>query len=285
VTSGFTLPAGWTVKGTADFNNDGLTDAVVTNGPATQVWYLDAAGAVTGTVALWNTSSGWSLTGIGDFNSDGKKDFLYTRSSDGLKDAVILNNLTIVQEIVGGSFTPDPVQSLGGNEGTDTVQASISYALPTGVENLTLTGTGNINGTGNAYDNVIVGNAGSNVLTGMGGNDTITGGAGSDTFAFNFAADGVDTIVDFVHGTDFLQISASGFGGGLSAGGAVTVVNAASAGTASNAGTAGYFIFDNSGASAGTVYWDATGGSGADAVAFATLGNLASLLPSDFHVV
>jgi hypothetical protein len=47
----------------------------------------------------------------------------------------------------------------------------------------------------------------------------------------------------------------------------------------------GYFIFDNAGASIGTVYWDATGGSGADAVPFAVLQGVTSLLPSDFHLV
>jgi hypothetical protein len=107
---------------------------------------------------------------------------------------------------------------------------------------------------------------------------------GSDTFVFNFPTDGVDTVTDF-HGTDFLQISASGFGSGLSAGSTVTVVNASSVGSASNAGTDGYFIFDTTGQNAGTLYWDATGGSGADAVAIAKLGNLPSLLPSDFHIV
>jgi len=53
---------------------------------------------------------------------------------------------------------------------------------------------------------------------------------------------------------------------------------------ASSAGNTGYFIFDNSGTNSGTIYWDPTGGSSGDAVAFAKI-NGTTLLPSDFHVV
>ncbi|MGJ0486227.1 MAG: calcium-binding protein [Methylomicrobium sp.] len=67
------------------------------------------------------------------------------------------------------------------NEGIDLVQSSITYTLTDNVENLTLTGTANTNGTGNALDNIFLGNSGNNTLTGLEGNDTLNGGAGADT--------------------------------------------------------------------------------------------------------
>src|SRR5262249_53099952 len=50
-----------------------------------------------------------------------------------------------------------------------------------GLENLTLTGAGAINGTGNADDNIITGNNAVNKLLGNGGDDTLFGGGGADS--------------------------------------------------------------------------------------------------------
>ncbi len=108
-------------------------------------------------------------------------------------------------------------------EGTDTVRSAITYALGDNVENLILTGSGVVNGTGNALDNIITGNAhdnilaggdGNDVLRGGAGNDTMTGGAGSDTFVLGLAgsANGQDHLVDFEPGVDKLSFSGADYG-------------------------------------------------------------------------
>ncbi|KQT10532.1 hypothetical protein ASG40_20120 [Methylobacterium sp. Leaf399] len=69
----------------------------------------------------------------------------------------------------------DKVVEATGAVGTDLVYASVSYGLSgADLENLILTGTGNLNGTGNGLANVITGNAGANVLNGLVGADTMS---------------------------------------------------------------------------------------------------------------
>jgi len=91
------------------------------------------------------------------------------------------------------------------NEGTDTVLSSITYTLGGHVEQLTLTGSAAINGTGNSLDNLLTGNtavnilnggAGKDILDGRAGNDALNGGTGSDLYLFNRTG-GVDTIGDY----------------------------------------------------------------------------------------
>ncbi|MHC2001760.1 calcium-binding protein [Methylobacterium sp. CM6241] len=76
-------------------------------------------------------------------------------------------------------------------EGDDTVRSSVTYTLPDNVENLVLTGTSDIDGTGNALDNSITGNDGDNRLDGGDGNDILIGGGGDDTYIVNSAGDTV----------------------------------------------------------------------------------------------
>jgi Ca2+-binding RTX toxin-like protein len=98
------------------------------------------------------------------------------------------------------------------NEGTDTVQSSVTYTLENNLENLTLTGAAAINGTGNTGNNTITGNSGNNTLNGGAGRDTLTGGTGSDTFVFQFGqspVSGADRITDFAIGTDKIDLFTS----------------------------------------------------------------------------
>jgi hypothetical protein len=127
--------------------------------------------------------------------------------------------------------------------------------------------------TGNGNNNTMV----------VANGDTMTGAGGNDTFVFKQALTSPATITDFNQG-DTLQVSASGFGHGLAAGDPAPLVSAGDFASASHSGNDGYFIFDNAGANAGTVYWDATGGNGADAAALVRLNNVTSLF-SSFHLV
>ena len=101
------------------------------------------------------------------------------------------------------------------DEGIDLVLASVTHTLQANVENLTLTGTGSMGGTGNTLNNVIAGNNGSNRLKGLAGNDNLIGhlgadelwgAAGADRFFFT-STDATDRIMDFERGADKIDVS------------------------------------------------------------------------------
>jgi T1SS-143 domain-containing protein len=155
---------------------------------------------------------------------------------------------------------------------------------------------------GNLYVNAVamranlevLAGAGTDVITGGSGNDTFfaglgndifTGGLGNNTFAFNSLATGAVQITDFNNTTrsDQIQVSAAGFGGGLTQGEDVTSVfqTASNANFSGAGGGQGQFLFDTSNH---TLYYSANGTTGAEhAIAQIEAGVMVT--PHDIHVV
>ncbi|MDX2307345.1 MAG: FG-GAP-like repeat-containing protein, partial [Hyphomicrobium sp.] len=135
---------------------------------------------------------------------------------------------TLIGSIGNDTYTTDGGDTITEllNAGTDLLQSSATIsALAANVENLTLTGTAAINGTGNTLNNVLQGNTAANSLNGSGGhdtlrggtgNDTLAGGSGNDAFVFNTAlsATNRDTISDFSNAgqNDVMHLENTGAG-------------------------------------------------------------------------
>lgn len=145
-------------------------------------------------------TGGWSLNGTGN---------MLANSLTGNSAANVLNGMGGSDTMAGGagndSYNVDNIGDVvneWSNAGTDSVYSSVSFALLTHAENLTLTGSADINATGNWLSNNLVGNAGSNLLDGGTGADAMSGDSGADTYYVDNAGDtitewwnrGIDTV-------------------------------------------------------------------------------------------
>jgi serralysin len=121
-----------------------------------------------------------------------------------------------------------------------------------------------------AGDDILDGGAGNDTLIGGLGNDTLSGGTGKDVFVFNSAtANNVDTILDFVKGTDKIQLSKSIFAN-LGATGNLTENAFWSAAGAVKGNDANDRVVYNT--TTGALYYDADGSESGAAVQIALLG-------------
>jgi serralysin len=180
----------------------------------------------------------------------------------------------------------------------DRIFSSVSYTLSGRyVETLSLTGTANINATGNSRANTLNGNDGNNILLGLDGldvlngglgndtlngglgNDTLNGGAGADTFIFDSAlgATNVDTISGYSVADDTISLENAVFTGlavGTLTGGAFYIGAAAHDST-------DRIIYNSA---TGALLFDADGNGAGAAIQFATLSTGLALTASEFIV-
>ena len=179
--------------------------------------------------------------------------------------------------------TGDTVVEAAG-AGTDTVQSSVTHTLATNVENLTLTGTTAINGTGNTAGNSLVGNGGANVLNGKAGNDTLTGGSGADIFFFDTAlsaSTNKDTITDFNVVDDTIRLENAIFTK-FTATGAISAANFVSGAGARALDSNDYLVYNTSN---GSLYYDADGNGAGAQVEIVTLTGIPPVTAADFNIV
>ncbi|MBI4249249.1 MAG: calcium-binding protein [Elusimicrobia bacterium] len=303
---------------------------------------IDAAGNANGTGnALANRMDGNDFTNVlrgmdGNdviYGNGGNDNILGDNGNDRLvggsgNDA--LHGLAGTDVMEGGSGNDAYWAEVSGDQvietadgGMDTLYTKFTTLLAdyANVENLILTGSAAINGTGTAGANSMTGGTGNNILNGGGGSDTLlggtgndtlnggngddnmnggggsdslnggtgfdtmAGGAGSDRFIFNtsLASDTNNSVIDFVSGTDKLVLDDDIFT-------ALTVGTTLASGAfysgsgISEAHDANDRIIYDTGT--GNLYYDADGtGTGSEEIQFANISGGPVLAATDIEIV
>ncbi|MFM6534302.1 MAG: Calx-beta domain-containing protein [Dolichospermum sp.] len=166
--------------------------------PQNVTYTVTLSNASTQTITVQYATANGTAIAVSDYTStSGTLTFNPGVTSQVINIPILNDSLNEANETFSLTLNSPTNASLGTSQTvtttiTDTLSAAATTTLPTNVENLTLTGTTAINGTGNAGNNVITGNGANNTLSGLNGNDTYR-------FLVNTAL-GTDTITETTTG-------------------------------------------------------------------------------------
>ncbi len=212
---------------------DNLAEKITENAGQGSDWVQSASiNLDLGTQTNWTGIENARLTGTSNLNLTGQGGNNHLVGNDGNN---VLNGGVGIDTLEGGlgndtyivDNSPDILIEVANQFDTagklkagfiDTIQSSVTFSMSAfgDFENLSLTGTGLINGTGNSNDNEIRGNDSANTLSGLGGNDildgaggvdTLIGGAGNDTYRISTDGDTINELVG--GGIDTIEIQST----------------------------------------------------------------------------
>lgn len=251
-----TVPISISATGLAD---DNLTSLGLLSVGGPTVWRIAKAGVADNTATLSMVGGGFSTT-----------------------LSLPADSLTFVRASTAGTY-----QLTTG--GVTFTKASGPQIVST-IAPLTLTDSYFITGSafddslvGGAVNDTLVGGDGKDTLVGGAGTDSLVGGAGADNFVFNSPSEGFDWILGFNSSQgDVINVSATGFAGGLTAGPLGTAQFRSGAGINTAANAAQRFIYNTSN---GSLWFDVDGVGGAASVRIANLLGTPTFTASNIVVI
>jgi Ca2+-binding RTX toxin-like protein len=188
--------------------NGGAGNDVLTGGSGVNTFVYDARRFGSDTITdFFPTIDKIDLSGLGISDFATLQPFI---TADGL-DALITLTFGGEQEVIRISGRGTPITLVASSFVFATATTALTPASTAARDILFgAGGADTLNGGGG--DDTLLGGAGVDRLIGGSGNDTLTGGTGADVFVYDARGFGVDTITDFVRGTDRIDLSGLGIG-------------------------------------------------------------------------